>query len=99
MPHLSAERLNFISGERGYQYQGNASPIELGQCLLGFGIGAGARVQQGAFKGRENQMTRSKQGREECNAGERNPTRPFSKRQRRTERPRVLSAVTGASYP
>ncbi len=54
MPHLSAERLNFIAGARGDQHQGNAAPVELGQGLLGLGKGACARGQQGAFKGREN---------------------------------------------
>src|SRR5882724_10576590 len=41
-------------------------------------------------------MTRSEQGRDECNAGERSAIWPFSKPQRRTGHPRALSAVTAA---
>jgi hypothetical protein len=54
MPHLSAERLYFISRARGHKHQRDAAPIQLGQCLLGFGKEAGAMVQQGIFKSREN---------------------------------------------
>ena len=36
------------------------------------------RIEQGAFKGRENQMTRSEQGRKECNADEPAAIRAFS---------------------
>src|SRR6266404_2759540 len=41
-------------------------------------------------------MTRSEQGRDECNAGERSAIWPFLKPQRRTGHPRALSAVTAA---
>ena len=54
MPHLSAERLYFIARARGHEHQRDAAPIQFGQCLLGFGKEAGAMVQQGVFKSREN---------------------------------------------
>ncbi len=51
---LAAERLYFIARTRGHQYQRNPAPIQLSQGFLGFGKGTCARVQQSAFKGREN---------------------------------------------
>lgn len=54
MSKLSAEVLDFIARARRYQHQRNVAPIQFRQGFLSRGKRAGARVQQGAFKGREN---------------------------------------------
>jgi len=51
---LSAEGLYFIACARRYQHQRNVAPIQFRQRFLSCGKGSCARVQQGAFEGREN---------------------------------------------
>jgi hypothetical protein len=70
MLKLAAQRLDLCAGARGEQYQRNAVPIQLRQGFLSLGKGTGTRIEQGAFKGCEDQMARSEQGRKKCNADE-----------------------------
>ena len=78
MLKFAAQRLDLCAGARGEQYQRNAAPIQLRQGFLSPGKGTGMRIEQGAFKGCENQMTRSEQGRKECNADKPAAIRVFS---------------------
>ena len=62
MPHLAPDRIDFLACARGEQNEGDFSPIEFRQGFFRARKGIRARIDQRAFEGCKDQMTRGKQG-------------------------------------
>ena len=65
---LAAQRLYFGSRSRRHQDKRNATPLELAERFFSVSRRSAARVDQGAFDGGEDQMTGSKQDKNQCSA-------------------------------
>ena len=61
VPHLAADGIDFLSRARGEQNEGDFSPFEFRQGFFRACKGIRARIDQCAFEGGKDQMTRGKQ--------------------------------------
>ncbi len=68
MPKVTTHRLDLRASAWADEDKGDVAALKLRQSFFCIGEGSVASVDQCAFQSRKDQMTRSEQGRKECNA-------------------------------